>query len=245
MSIQPGTPTATTPRQLEKGFERLLSVQRPVVLMHIRSIRRRHPQASPARVIQILERRYLAAVTTSGAAVGASAVVPGVGAGIALALTGVETAVFLESSALFAQSITEVHGRPADNPERARALVMAMLLGTTGADLVKQLAAQAVGSGPTRERFWGELVTKSLPQAALGQIGGRIRKAFVRKFVAMSGASTLGRAVPFGIGAVIGGTGNHIIGRRFVAASHDAFGPAPEQLSAGIETLVVLPREVS
>ena len=78
------------PAQVEKGIERLLSVQRPLVLAHVRSIRKHHPDASPAKVIQILERRYLVAVTGGGAAVGASAVIPGVGVGISLALSGVE-----------------------------------------------------------------------------------------------------------------------------------------------------------
>ena len=48
------------------GFDKLLSVQRPVVLAHLRSIRRGHPNATPDQVIRILERRYLAAVTTGG-----------------------------------------------------------------------------------------------------------------------------------------------------------------------------------
>ncbi|HEX3678479.1 MAG TPA: hypothetical protein VHU90_02045, partial [Galbitalea sp.] len=57
----------------------MLSVQRPVVLAHIRSIRRSKPAASPAEVIRTLERRYLAAVTTGGALVGAAAAIPAVG----------------------------------------------------------------------------------------------------------------------------------------------------------------------
>ena len=52
-------------------LDRVLSVQRPVVLAHLRSIRLRHPRASVDEILAILERRYLAAVTTGGAAVGA------------------------------------------------------------------------------------------------------------------------------------------------------------------------------
>ena len=37
----------------------------------------------------------------------------------------------------------------------------------------------------------------------------------------------LGRAIPFGIGAVVGGTGNHLLGRKVIASSRTAFGPAP------------------
>ncbi|MFM9920075.1 hypothetical protein [Lacisediminihabitans sp. H27-G8] len=241
MSVVPGKLPRKTSPQVEKGVERLLSVQRPVVLLHIRSIRRRNPDASPAQVIKILETRYLAAVTAGGAAVGASSVIPGVGVGISLALSGVETAGFLESSALFAQSVTEVHGIAVEDPERARTLVMAMMLGTAGSDLVKQLAGQAAGVGPTRGRFWGELVTKSLPQAAIGQIGDRIKKSFLKRFVATQSASVVGRAIPFGIGAVIGGTGNHMLGRKVVSSSRDAFGPPPQQFPVVLEPIVRSP----
>ena len=39
----------------------------------------------------------------------------------------------------------------------------------------------------------------------------------------------IGRAIPFGVGAVIGGVGNHFLGRRVVTSSRTAFGPAPAQ----------------
>lgn len=221
-------PKISTPPQVERGIEKLLSVQRPVVLAHLRSIRKRNPDASPERVIAILERRYLAAVTSGGAAVGASAVIPGVGVGLSLALSGAETAGFLEASALFAQSVTEVHGIAIEDPERARTLVMTMMLGTAGSDLVKQLAGQASGFGPTRPKFWGELVTTNLPKAAIGQIGDRIKRSFIKRFVTRQGASILGRAIPFGIGAVIGGTGNNMLGRKVIRSSREAFGPAPQ-----------------
>ena len=232
MSTVPSSPARNTPPRVAKGVDQLLSLQRPVVLAHIRRIRHRNPDASPAQVIKILETRYLVAVTAGGAAVGASSVIPGVGVGISLALSGVETAGFLETSALFAQSVTEVHGIAVEDPERARTLVMAMMLGTAGSDLVTQLAGQAAGIGATRGRFWGELVTTGLPKAAMGKIGTRIKRAFLRRLVATQSASAVGRAIPFGIGAVIGGTGNHLLGRKVVASSRDAFGSAPIQFSS-------------
>jgi hypothetical protein len=119
---------------------------------------------------------------------------------------------------------------------------MAMMLGTAGSDLVKQLASQAAGVGPSRGTFWGELVTRNLPQAAMGQIGDRIRRAFIRRYARTQGASILGRAIPFGIGAVIGGTGNHMLGRKVVATARDAFGPAPVSFPAYLEPVIREPR---
>ncbi|WP_213813876.1 hypothetical protein [Glaciihabitans sp. dw_435] len=221
-----------------RGIDKVLSVQRPVVLAHIRAIRHSKPNATPAEVIHILERRYLAAVTTGGAMVGASAVIPAVGVGISLALSSVETAGFLEASALFAQSVTEVHGIVVEDPDRARALVMTMMLGSGGSDLVRQLAGQVTGGGPSRTGFWGDMVTKSLPSAAMGHIADQIKKSFMKKFVVQQGTNLVGRAIPFGIGAVIGGSGNHILGRRVVKSSREAFGVAPDHFPLTLEPKV-------
>ena len=218
-----------------RGLDRVLAIQRPLVLAHIRSIRLRNPHASPEQIIRILERRYLAAVTTGGAAVGATAVVPGIGTGITLALSGVETVGFVESTALFAQSVAEVHGIAVSNPDRARALVMTLMLGKEGVALVGQLAGEATGKGGSRSTYWGEMVTKSLPRAAVGPLVDRLKSMFVRQFAAKGGASFIGKALPFGVGAAVGGAGNHILGRRVLTTSHRAFGAAPMDLPLDLE----------
>lgn len=234
---QGGIPPAGSdehPRSI-RALDRVLSIQRPVVLAHLRSVRLRHPDASTAEIVRILERRYLAAVTTGGAAVGATAVVPGIGTGITLALSGVETVGFLEATTLFAQSISEVHGIPVSDPDRARALVLTLLMGKEGVDLLAQLAGQAMGRGPSRDRYWGELVTKTIPRAAMGPIVDRLKTTFIHQFAARGGASWIGKALPFGIGAAIGGAGNNILGRRVLVTSRRAFGAPPVALPAELE----------
>ncbi|MDQ1574115.1 MAG: hypothetical protein QOH44_1674 [Actinomycetota bacterium] len=212
-----------------RTLDRMLSVQRPVVLAHIRGIRKGKPGLAPADVIRILERRYLAAVTTGGALVGASSAIPAVGTVASVALSAAETAGFLEASALFAQSVTEVHGIALNDPERSRTLVMALILGGAGSELVEQLAGEVVGGAPTRTAFWGEMVTKNLPKSAVGGVAKRMRSYFIKRFAAREGANIIGRAIPFGIGAVIGGAGNNLLGRRVISSSRTAFGPAPAE----------------
>jgi hypothetical protein len=217
--------------RVAQGIDKLLSVQRPVVLAHIRSIRTSRPSASPAQVIAILERRFLTAVTSGGALVGASSAIPAVGVGTSLVLSGVETAGFL----------TEVHGIAVVEPERARTLVMAMMLGTGGQELLQQFASQAAGQG-TRSAYWGELVTQSLPRAALGPITDRIRAAFLRRFALTQGGSVVGRAIPFGVGAVFGGVGNNILGRRIVRSAREAFPAAPPTFPASLDAVARSPK---
>lgn len=230
-------PAEVNPKVIQ-GIDRVLSIHRPVVLAHIRSMRKRHPDYSPEKLISALEKHYLAAVTTGGAAVGASAAIPAVGTAASLALTGVETLGFLEASALFAQSITEIHGISVDDPDRARALVMSLLMGSGGADLVQQLARQAGGAGAPRTEFWGTMVTKNLPQAAVGPVADQLKKTFLKHFIAWTGSTALGRLLPFGVGAVVGGAGNNVLGRRVVRSSRSAFGPAPAYYPPGLEVIV-------
>ncbi|MCC2034163.1 hypothetical protein [Microbacterium allomyrinae] len=230
----PPAGSAEHPRSI-RALDRVLAIQRPIVLAHLRSIRLRHPAAGPADIVRILERRYLAAVTTGGAAVGATAVVPGIGTGVTLALSGVETVAFLEATALFAQSVAEVHGIPVADPDRARALVLTLMLGKEGVDLVAQLAGQAVGRAPTRDKYWGELITKTLPRAAMGPLVDRLKTTFIHQFAVRGGASWIGKALPFGIGAAIGGAGNNILGRRVLVNSRRAFGMPPAILPVDIE----------
>ena len=112
---------------------------------------------------------------------------------------------------------------------------MAMVLGTAGSDLVKQMAGQVAGTAPGRNQFWGEMVTKSLPRTIVGPIADRVKRTFMKKFAVAQGTNVVGRLIPFGIGAVIGGGGNHLLGRQIVRASREGFGPAPVTFPAWLE----------
>lgn len=218
-----------------KTLDGILGVQRPLVVNHLRSLRRKHPNLTPEQTIKRLEKQYLTAVSAGGAAVGATAVAPGIGTAAALGLTVAETAGFLEASAFFAQAVTELHGIALQDEERAKALVMGLMLGAGGQALVKRAAEQAVGrGGMPGNTYWGQLITSALPTGAMGQVVDYLRRAFLRRMARNTGTSMLGRAMPFGIGAVIGGVGNNILGRQVVKAAREAFGPAPLHFEANL-----------
>ncbi|WP_427870260.1 hypothetical protein [Leucobacter luti] len=221
-----GVTTRATVKAVEKALDRVLAVQEPLVLAHLRRASSKRPDATPAELVRMLERRFLATVTVGGGAVGAAAAIPGVGTATSLALSGAETIGFVEASALFAHSVSEVHGISRLDPERSQSLVLAMMLGEEGVSLLKQVSGQVMG-GATRGAFWGELVTSSLPRQAVGPLLDRLRASFLKRLAQTGTASVIGKAVPYGVGAVIGGTGNHLLGRGVVKSSRRAFGPAP------------------
>ncbi|MEV8339142.1 hypothetical protein [Leucobacter sp. NPDC077196] len=233
---QPRTSATGEPRPVvERSLDRLLAVQRPPVLAHLRRIRKKYPHATPEQMIHVLETRYIATVTAGGAGVGAAAVIPSVGTGIALGLAGAETLGFVEATALFAHSVAEVHGITMTDRERTRALVLALMLGNEGAELVRQVTMQAVGGGGTRRDYWGKMLTSAIPRYAMGPLLDRLKTSFMHRLAGVGGASVIGKALPFGIGAVVGGTGNHLLARRVTRAARQAFGPPPLTLPGDLE----------
>lgn len=223
---------------LVKTIDAVVEKQRPLVVNHLREVRRKNPQLSPEHLIARLEKQYLAAVSTSGAAVGATAVAPGVGTAASLGLTVAETVAFLEASAFFAQAVTEVHGLHVRDPERSKALVMSLMLGSEGSSLVRRVTEQSLGRGAANDAFWGQLITTTLPSGFVANtIVDYLKRAFLKRMTAQTGKSMLGRALPFGIGAVVGGVGNHILGRHIVRNARDAFGPPPAWFDPDLEPL--------
>ncbi|MFG1716100.1 hypothetical protein [Micromonospora sp. NPDC049203] len=171
-------------------------------------------------MIRNLERMYVSALTGTGAAVGGAAAAPGVGTGIALALSAGEVLSSLELSALFALSIAEVHGVGIDEIERRRTIVMGIMLGGSGSATITKVAERT-------GQHWGRQVVAKVPLETLRQINKILGKNFITKYGTKQGIIVLGRVAPFGIGALIGGGANAAMDTLAVKASRRAFGPPP------------------
>lgn len=209
------------------AMDRYLAIQRPVVLMQIHRLRRRYPKATPAELLRKIESQYLGAVTATGGGAGAAAAVPGIGTAASLAISGAETIGFLEMTALYGQTVAELHGLAVSDPVRARTLVQGLIVGEVAKDIITQFAGQVTGTGPTRDAYWGEMVARSMPRYLVGQASKRIRDAFMRSFATSATGRTISRIIPFGIGAVVGGAGNRLLARRIVRHAAEGFGPVP------------------
>jgi len=224
-------------RALSQILARSARVQAPAVEAYVRRLRRANPDASPADIITKLEKRYLAAVMASGAAVGSAAAVPGIGTLAALSAVAGETAVFLDATAVFVLAVAEVHAIPAKHREWRRALVLAVLVGEDS----KHAMADLVGPGRTRGAWLSES-TVSLPLPAVSQLNNRLLKYFVRRYALRRGTIALGKMLPMGIGAVVGGGGNRVMGKKIIANARKAFGPPPNRWPV---SLYVLPSRLT
>jgi hypothetical protein len=219
-------------RALAHIIERSSRVQGPAASAYVERLRRTNPGAVPAAIVSKLEKRYLAAVTASGAAVGSAAVLPGFGTLAVLSAAAGETAVFLEATAFFALAVAAVHGIPAENRERRRALVLAVLVG----DDTKHAVAELIGPGRTNGAWLSEGVA-SLPMPALSQLNSRLLKYAVRRYTLRRGALLFGKMLPIGIGAVVGAIGNRVVGKKIVRNARRAFGTPPARWPVALHVL--------
>ncbi|MBT0568448.1 hypothetical protein KIK15_16905 [Williamsia sp. CHRR-6] len=195
-------------------------LQAPAVAAYVRRLRAAHPNDTPAQLIERLEKQYLRAVIGSGGAVGAAAAIPGVGTVASLAAIGGESAFFIEASALLALGVAEVHGIPVDHDEHRKALVLAVILGEEGI----MALAKALGSRTTPLK---QVAGGAIPLPALGRINRMLLKRFMTKFAAKRAPLVVGKLLPAGIGAAVGGVGNRMLGRQIIDNARTAFGPPP------------------
>jgi hypothetical protein len=219
-------------RALSRILERGARVQAPAVEAYVQRLRRSKPDATPAEIVTKLEKHYLAAVMASGAAVGSAAALPGIGTLTALSAVAGETVVFLEATAVFALAVAEVHGIPVGHRERRRALVLAVLVGDEG----KRAVGDLVGTGRTGGGWIGESAA-TMPLPAVAQLNNRLVRYFVKRYALRRGVMTFGKLLPMGIGAIVGGGGNRMMGKKIIANARQAFGPAPMRWPVSLHVL--------
>ncbi len=224
------------PAVLLRAVEKAISIQQAPVAAYVARIRRARPNADPAEIIALLERRYLTTVTGTGAAVGGVAAAPLVGTGAALMLSGGETVVFFEATALFALAVAEVHGIRVAEFERRRTLLLAIVLGDNGAMVVEKMTGRT-------GQHWAELLPEAIPLSSITAINKTLGRWFLKRYARKQGILVVGRLAPLGIGAAIGAAGNRAFGRTVVTASRRVFGPPPASFAKD-GTVIIIEGEI-
>lgn len=222
-----------TPRA-EGWLTRAVTVQRPLVLANLRRLRKAHPSLSNRQLAAQLDKEFVRGMTGGGALIGATAAVPAVGTVTSLGLSTAATGSFLEACALYAQSIAELSGISTADPERAKLLVMGVMLGEQGRQLLGELSQQAGGKGAGPFSSLVPLDSFAGSSGMSGLVVNQIKRQFVRRFFIRSGTSMFARAIPFGIGMVVGGAANHRLASQIVKSAHKTFAELPEQTPAAL-----------
>jgi hypothetical protein len=206
-------------------LNKALALQTPLAKRHIARLRRNRPEASPHQIVRRLNDELRAATISTGIGVGAAAAAPGVGTGVALAISGAEAVAFLNATVLYILARADVQGIVIEDVERRRTLVMAVMLGDAGA---KGIGALAERTG----QHWARQLVRRIPRAKLDAVNKVLGRYFVTKYGTKKGILVLGKVLPFGIGAVIGGIANGVFSQGIITASNRAFGTPPPSWEA-------------
>jgi EcsC protein family len=153
-------------------------------------------------------------LAVTGAAAGVAAAAPAVGTAATLATATAEVAWFTTRAGDLILTIAALHGRVAPTVEERRAWVLAVLLYGGSAREGFTSVARQVGVEPGN--------SGRLPWASLRAINGVFSNVIVRRYGKKRGMIALGRSVPLGVGALIGGGANYSA-IRALAKHADAF----------------------
>ena len=210
----------------QRAVLKALRAQRPLVVANLRRLTKKYPQDSPGELAERISRRYITSLTGTGAAAGGVGAVPGIGTATSLGASFGAALGFLEFTALYAQSIAELAGLHTHDDQEAQALVMTIMLGEEGRELLQQAASSQPGTrfGTLGPSAWIASGITGLTERAFTSLANR----FMRTLIRGEAVRFLGRLVPFGIGAGIGGVANRKLAREVVRQTQETFGQLPQ-----------------
>ena len=161
-------------------------------------------------------------MTALGAAAGATAAAPGVGTSVAVSTLVAELGVVALKTTDMVMAIGAAYGHTDATAEERRAWVLAVLaFGDDAAEEFSTLArdmGMKLGQGHAIE-LAGEAVGGGAGQVAtidaLRRINTTLVAQVLKKWGTRRGAATIGKLLPFGVGAAVGGSANFWMLREF------------------------------
>lgn len=224
--------TKADPAQLEKdagplgrafinAVDKAVHLQTSSIRAYVDWLRRQNPDASPAEIQKTMDKHLKNTVSGTGAGVGATAAVPGIGLVTGAAAVAGESVLFLDLAAFYAVASAYLRGVDVDDPERRRAIVLTLLMGSKGIAIVDAILgddATTIPGKSTLAKFSGPTLTQTnnvLERMAMRSLNNQMRRAW------------LGKLMPLGIGAIAGTTANRKLADGVIENEHDALGAVP------------------
>lgn len=169
-------------------------------------------------------RSFARELAVVGAAAGGTAAVPGVGTGVAVAVSAGEFTVSITRTADLILTIGAIHGLTNASIEERRAWVLSILLfGDSASKGFTKLAGE-LGKG------LGSKATAAIPTETLKAINKTLGRTILTKYGTKRGVIAIGRVLPFGIGAAVGGTANLVLTLAIGRHAATFFADLPEAL---------------
>lgn len=204
-------------RALIPAVDKLVEVRYDAARRTTDRLKQRNPDASEVEIADALIRRYRKELGAAGAAAGGAAAVPGIGTASSVAVNSADVGWTIARLGEMILSIGAAYGHDAESIEERRAWVLAVLGMATGASGGLSGVAGQIGSKG------GVKVVKAIPMSQITRLNRALGGRIIVKFGTKQGAVRLGRLVPFGVGAAIGGGGNVLLVRAVGNRAKDFF----------------------
>jgi hypothetical protein len=208
------TPALDRENRLENLATRIVESIQPsqaAVCASVQRLRRKHPLLSERALATLWAERVCRRYAAEGALFALPAVIPGLGTSVQLALEGgtiaADLAYMLHCMADIVMGVGQIFGRNVERPFKEE---FVQLLGIwCGALSLGKEAAVRIGTK----------VAVAQAKRVPGELWGRLNRSVTERLLArlglQRGPTTLGRLVPFGVGAVVGSGFNYATMRGF------------------------------
>ena len=184
------------------AVDKAVQLQTSTIRTYVNWLRRQNPDATPAEIQKLMDKHLKNTVTGTGAGVGAAAAVPGIGLFSGAAAVAGESVLFLDLAAFYAVASAYLRGEDISDPERRRALVLSLLMGTKGLAIVDAMLGDDAGKIP------GKSTLAKFSGPTLANTNNVLERIAMRSMRKSSRRAWLGKLMPLGIGAVAGTTAN-------------------------------------
>lgn len=213
--------TRITPEDAERISRRML-VAIDDVSAHRWDAAKRRAEILPGAIrpeqVNALTQSMSRELAATGAAAGAAAIAPTVGTAATLASSVAELAWFTGRAGDLVLTIAALHGREDPTVEERRAWVLAVLIYGSSAKDGFNRAIRDVSGGTADQRL----------SLATVQMANRVMsRSLLRRYGTRRGVIALGRALPIGIGALIGGGANYRAIRQLARDADRFFATLP------------------
>ncbi len=203
------------------------------------------PEARTSSIIS----RFKKELTLVGAATGAIAAAPVVGTATAAGALAADMAWFAMRATDLIMAIGAANGHTEAAEEQRRAWVLAVLaFGDESAQKFASLLGEVGGAEAAdglSQRAAGVLGGDALTLDALRRINTELAAQVVAKYGTRRSALAIGKLLPFGLGAVVGGAANYSFVRMVGGHARDFFAETAGSLPAGSDPSLSRPRHLS
>lgn len=204
------------------ALDKAVHIQTGSIEKYVAWLKKKNPEHSPQQLQKLMDGHLKKLATGSGASVGLTAAIPGIGFLTGALAVGAESLVFLDAVAFYTMASAHLRGVDISHPERRRALILVVLLGAQGSALVDA----AVGDlGKTPKSPAASISRFSI--GGLADINNRLLRMAIKRMGKRFRGAWLGRILPLGVGVVIGTVTNRKLASKAIAHAHQSLGPLP------------------